>query len=101
MTAVPEHANELAVRLYRAHVVRTRGEDPEAQTLDDLAPHIRDAWRTLALCTYDVLGVEGVNSSMAAIDNIANSRRAAELHDHIEPSRTPADHLSNVFGGSA
>lgn len=98
---IPEQTDELALRIFRAFYVRTKGEDSPVQSLTDMAPGIANIWRQHALVVQDVLGIEGVSHAMAAMDNIA----AAHSRPVIERVRvgetvtiTPDVALRNVFG---
>lgn len=94
--------DELAIRLARAHYVRTKGEDPSWQVLDDLTPGIAGVWRTMALTVQDVLGMEGTSHAMAAMDNVANDKSRSTI-DAIRRAETattitPMQAVRNVFG---
>lgn len=101
MTNIPENTDELALRLARAHWTRTKGEEAPFTSLDVMSPGIAQVWRTQALTTYDVLGIEGTNAALSAMDNIAKARvNAAErIRRDDRVILRPVDAITNVFGG--
>jgi hypothetical protein len=93
-----QHIDELAIRLARAHYTRTRCDEAPFREISDLLPGIAQVWRTMALTTQDVLGIEGVAHAMSAMDNIGHAR--AQAIDRTRDDRSALsfrDHLTNVF----